>query len=279
MRQRLIVGLYLLLTLGPLLLGLGYSLAYSLGLVGLLSEGFTLVYWQKWWQSGDALWSLGYSLLLTATSLALVIGLALAFSWGFRKKRPSQTGYGLLLIPMLFPPLVAAFAWYQVLSPSGWLSRMAYSAGLTNGIEDFPRLVNDVGSIGILWVHVFLVFPLFTLVFMELSRKWQMEALLQTARTLGSRPGGFFLRIYCPVLCLKALPLIGLYGLFLFGTYEVPLLLGRSSPRVVTVFIVEKMERYNLQDIPVGYAMATMYTLLVLALVVWWMPRKMHRWI
>ncbi|MEL7118009.1 MAG: hypothetical protein AAFO07_01165 [Bacteroidota bacterium] len=266
MKNKLILALYFFITLGPLLMGLGYSLLYSLGLIGLLNDGFTLKHWIRLWNSNDALGSLWYSSWLTIISLVLTLFLALWTAWFFIKNK-SRGSYSVLFLPLLFPPLIAAFAWYYLLSPSGLISRFFYQIGLINGIDGFPRMVNDNFSVGILVTHVFLVFPLFTLLFIEQAKKERMAELLSSSLTLGSNYMQFIRRVYIPLLVEKTQSVIWLYGIFLLGTYEVPLLLGQSSPRTVTIFITENMRRYNLEDISVGHAMAVIYSLFVLLII------------
>jgi len=56
------------------------------------------------------------------------------------------------------------------------------------------------------------------------------------------------------------------------GSYEVPLLLGRQSPQMISVATLQKIQRYNLYDIPKGFAMSILYVLiivLVLVLLYW----------
>ncbi len=266
MGKKAVVVLYVVLTIGPLLLGLGYSLLYSLGLLGLMNDGFTLEHWVRLGESGAWL-SLLYSLVLTVVSLLLVLVLALQLSWWQVFHARARWLYRFLFVPLLFPPLIAGFAWFYLLSPAGILSRLTYQLGLIDSLEAFPRLVNDYWSVGILVTHVFLVFPLFALLFTEQARQERMLELREVALTLGSGQGPFFRRVYLPLLMQKSSPLIWLYAIFLLGTYEVPLLLGRSSPRVVTVFITDKLTRFNLADIPVGHAMAVIYTVLVLVVI------------
>jgi len=98
------------------------------------------------------------------------------------------------------------------------------------------------------------------------AKKEQMNSLKETSFTLGSTKAQFFLKIFMPLLLTKTAPLVILYTIFIFSAYEVPLLLGQSSPRMVTVFIKEKMTRYNLQDIPQGHAMAVTYTVLIIGI-------------
>ncbi|MEZ4774489.1 MAG: hypothetical protein R3D00_14995 [Bacteroidia bacterium] len=265
MKKRIATGLFVLLTVVPLILGLGYSLLYSLGLVGLLNHGFTLEHWQKLVQDQSIFTTFGYNLYITATSLVFILALALFFSrWLMLYHHKGF--YGSLFLPLTFPPLIAAFSWYYLLSPAGILSRICYWLGLTEGVNDFPRLVNDFLSAGIIITHIFLVFPLFTILFFHQSKKERVAELEAMACTLGSTKGRFFREIYIPLLLKKTAPFILLYGIFLFGAYEVPLLSGRSSPRMVTVFITEKMTRFNLLDIPQGHAMAVLYSLVVIVI-------------
>jgi putative spermidine/putrescine transport system permease protein len=258
------LALYALAVGAPLLLGLGYSLAYSLGLVGALADGFTWRHWQRLLGEGEALRSLAYSAALAFASLAVSAGLGLAWAYlqlfgqaAWRRLR------GWLLLPLAMPPLIAGFAWLYLLSPSGLLSRIGFALGLHGGLDDFPRLVNDAGSVGILAAHVFLVAPFFALYFGNMAEQAQLPALRQLGRTLGAGEAVFVRKIFLPLLLRAGRPMLVLYGIFLFGTYEVPLLLGRQSPQAVTLFITEKMGRFDLSHIPVGHAMAVAYTVLI----------------
>ena len=277
MSRKIIIGLYCIITGVPLGLGLSYSLLYSIGLVGLMHRGVTGRHWVSLWSDTDALSSLGYSGYLTLVSLGMILGLALLVSWWQHSPGSGRRFYHLLFLPLTFPPLIAAFAWFYLLSPGGILSRLAVHLGLTGGVEDFPRWVNDYYSVGILLTHGFLVFPLFTLLFIDQAKKERVGELLTIAFTLGSSRTQFLWRVYVPLILKKSQTLIVLYALFLLGTYEVPLLLGRSSPRVVTLFITDNMTRFNLNDIPVGHAMTVLYSLLVVGITWWVRPRK-TRW-
>jgi putative spermidine/putrescine transport system permease protein len=274
MRSRLAIGFYLAVTLLPVLAGLGYSLLYSLGMAGLLGKGFTLEYWARLFQDPEAWWSILYTGMLSLFSMVLAVAPALAVAYLLHFKASSKGLYRMLFVPLSLPPLIAAFAIYHLLSPAGFASRLAYHAGLTAAVEDFPRLVNDAGSMGILATHMLLLFPFFTLVFLNLSRKENMSSLRGIGQTLGAHEGQFLRRVWLPLLLWRSAPLLLLYSVFLLGAYEVPLLLGRSSPRVVSVYVVEQVSRYDLGGIPVGHAMAVLYALVVGLLCTLFLLRK-----
>ena len=62
---------------------------------------------------------------------------------------------------MGIPAVVAALMTYQLLSPSGWLSRLTYAVGLTAGPDAFPALINDRLAVGIIITHIILAVPYF----------------------------------------------------------------------------------------------------------------------
>ena len=66
-------------------------------------------------------------------------------------------------------------------------------------------------------------------------------------------------RLQLPILMKGLFPLLILYIIFFMGAYEIPLLLGQSSPQMISVLILEKLQRFNLGDIPVAYSMAVWY--------------------
>lgn len=246
-------------------MGLGYSILYSFGMVGLMNNGFTFEHWQKLLANSALFTTIGYSLYISLASLLFILIFALLFSWWLVFKK-NKSIFNLLFLPLAFPPLIAAFSWYYILSPAGIISRILYHSGAITDISDFPRLVNDSYSFGIIITHVFLIFPLFTILFIKQAKKERMGAIQEISFTLGSTKNQFFLKVFMPLLLKKTAPLIILYAIFMFGAYEVPLLLGQSSPRMITVFISDKMTRFNLQDIPQAHAMAVTYSVLIIGL-------------
>jgi putative spermidine/putrescine transport system permease protein len=279
MSRRVVIALFVVFMVLPLAAGFTYSLLYSLGLAGLLGKGFTTAHWATLLGSGEIWSSLAYTGLLTVISLALMLAIALPLAYALHFGHKSKGMQFSLYLPLAVPPLIAAFAWNQILSPSGIVSRIANHVGLSDGIDTFPRLVNDFANVGILTTHVFLLFPLFTLVFLNIARKENLSGMRDMSATLGATQRQFFTQVFAPMLLQRAGSLLLLYAVFLLGAYEVPLLLGRSSPRVVTLMIVDKVGKFDLAGIPVGHAMAVLYSLLVGIIVtamIWRSNRSSH---
>jgi putative spermidine/putrescine transport system permease protein len=86
------------------------------------------------------------------------------------------------------------------------------------------------------------------------------------------------LRVHLPVLLKGIFPVVSLYTIFFMGAYEIPLILGQSSPQMFTILILEKLQRYSLSDIPDAYAMALFYAIIYIGTLSWLMMQYKKRW-
>jgi len=248
----------------PLCLALGYAALYSLGLVGLLSDGFTLSNWAEL-LAGEFGRSIAFSTYVALASIVGALGVALGLLLAARPTLQQPAAYRLLFLPLTLPPIVAAFVVYQLLSGGGVVSRVAWHLGLVDGPGAFPALVQDPYGLGIILTHTVLVFPFLLLVLLNLWQNENLGALSRVAASLGAERREVILQVQLPLLLQGIFPLAALYFVFFLGAYDIPLVLGASSPRMMSVLVLEKLQRYNLADIPVAYAMATWYALLCLA--------------
>ncbi len=268
------VSALLLFAALPLVLSLGYAILYSFGFVGALSTGFTLEHWQKLLADSSTMTSFFYSAVIAFVTVALSVSIALfiALKYGdaFRKGVLSSVIY----LPLAFPAMVSAFVAFQALSKAGALSRISYGLGLTRTIDAFPDLVNDSWGIGIITAHLFLCVPFFLLLFINRIQTERVKEYLQLAESLGAARQQALQRIAIPLLLKKTVPNILLYFIFIFGSYEIPILLGRSSPEMVSVLAVRKLQKFNLFDIPQGYAIAILYTAITLTLLVFALQKQ-----
>jgi len=57
-----------------------------------------------------------------------------------------------------------------------------------------------------------------------------------------------------------------LYFMFVMGSYEIPLLVGSQSVQMVSIRTIQRLQRYNLGDIPEAYAISVAYTLMIVIL-------------
>jgi len=250
---------FLLLVLLPLMLGIGYALLYSLGLTGLLNHGFTLQYWIKGFTSSELLGSLGFSLYIAVFSIVPSVFMALVLVQAAPDLPLRPVLSVILYLPLVVPAVMAAFLIFQLYSASGFVSRLFYHLGIINDLHQFPPLVNDELGIGILFTHIGMATPFFYLLFANLYHQERVEEYSALAATLGTPPRQVFRRVIAPILIRRAQPTLLLYLLFAFGSYEIPLLVGPSSPRMLSVLAIQKLQMFDISQVPLAYVINLLY--------------------
>jgi putative spermidine/putrescine transport system permease protein len=272
------LSVLLLFTLLPLVAGLAYALAYSFGLVGVLNKGFTLENWEILFSTSEVYISILYTSWLAFASLSICIFISLAVVLAFPSKFKSGIFSYLVYMPLAFPSIVAAFFFFQFLSNAGILARFCYQLGIISQMSDFPNLVNDSYHIGIISTQTFLSLPFFILLYASLYQAEKLEDFQKLAYALGASKKQTIFKISIPILLKRSLPSIIIYFIFKLGSYEVPLLLGKSSPETISVLAVRKLQKFNLLDIPQGYAVAVIYAFLVLLLLFIAFKKSKHQY-
>ncbi len=267
MAKKLSIATFILFAAVPVLFGFGYALLYSLGLTGVLSDGFTTNYWEET-ITATAFWkSLGFSLYiaLVVMMISLFFSLWIVISW------TRQLNKGLLsyitYLPLAFPAIVMAFFSFQFMSKSGFLSRLCYQLGWIDKLEQFPDWTNDAFGISIMFSLCLLITSFFIILYSNLYQNERIAELKALAVTLGARPGQVIFKVIVPILLKKSAFTIMLFVIFIMGTYEIPLLLGRQDPSMLSVLIIQKLQKFNLADIPQAYAIAVIYILLIVTII------------
>ena len=262
------LALFVLVAILPIGFSLAYAAAYSLGWVGLLSEGFTFAYWAKVAAGGEVWGTFGWSLYVATVTVVLTVGLALVLALYLR--RPLQHGplSYVIYFPLALPATVAAFLVFQLFSGAGYLARVALALGLIESAEQFPSAVHDPYGVGIILAHVGITVPFFILLFIQVYNTEKVGALMQLARTLGARRRDTVYRVAVPILLQKAATNVLLLFIAVLGSYEIPLLLGRQSPEMLSVLTMRKYSLFDLSQKPEAFIVALLYTAFVLALLI-----------
>ncbi len=260
------LGVFLLLVPGPIVAGIVLAFRYATGLTGVLATGFTLTPLKKVLGDGEVFVSLGYSfyIALAAIGMAAVISLGLIAVFKDRLMKPTNVYW--FYLPLGFPAIVTAFLSFQMLGKSGIFSRMALQLHIISGRDFFPDLINDRFAIGIILTHLLMALPFFILYFSNLYAGMRVQALESVAASLGASRKQIARRIVTPVLVRQAMPVLLLYFIFVSGSYEIPLILGRQTPQMISVLAVRKLQRFNLGDMPDGYWITLIYLIFVILL-------------
>ncbi|MFP4430509.1 MAG: ABC transporter permease [Spirochaetota bacterium] len=204
--------------------------------------------------------TLGVSVAATAGAVALGVAFALVL-------RESRRRSLLLLfqLPLTVPYLVAAIGMLFLLRESGLLARVAFHAGVIDSAAGFPRLVFDRHGVGIALVYLWKQTPFIGLIVLSLLEAGgdEYEAV---ARSHGATSWQTFRHVMVPHLLPSLIPGSIIIFAYTFGSFEVPLLLGRPFPSMLAVLAYREYVDVDLSMRAEAMALGVTITLLVIGL-------------
>jgi putative spermidine/putrescine transport system permease protein len=206
--------------------------------------------------------SLGLSLWIALASTLISALLALGAALLLRQTFPGRRLIGFLFqMNLTVPHVVGAVGILYLVSQSGFFARIAHAAGLITAPGQFPALTHDPFAIGIILLYVWKEVPFITLILLAnlQSIGTDHEA---TARSLGATRGQAFRHVTLPMLMPGLLAASALVFAFAFGAYEIPLLLGASSPKALPVLAWQSYTDIDLAARPEAAAMAILIALI-----------------
>jgi putative spermidine/putrescine transport system permease protein len=228
---------------------------------------FTLEHFHYVFTKPGFLASLGLTLWVSIVSTLLTLFLAVVTALSLRRMRRLQ---GLVTyiyqMPLTLPHLVLAAAGLMLLSQSGILARLLGGLGLLELPSQFPELVYDRAGIGIILVYVWKQVPfvgLFALAVLQ-SVGEDYEA---AARTLGAKPTQAIRHVLLPLIAPGLLPSGIIIFAFVFGAFEVPLLLGARYPSMLSVLAYRLYTDVDIMLRPQAMALSFAISAIVFVLV------------
>jgi putative spermidine/putrescine transport system permease protein len=247
--------------------GLALAAAQSLGYFAPTGENaLTLRHYVSLGDDREIYASLWLTLKLAsaATVMSAVAGSALAL--GLRDvARRSHTINLLLQIPLSVPHLAMAGALITVIAPSGLLARCAYALGFIQQPADFPALINDRYGAGIVLSYVLKEAPFIALMTLALLARLGDE-YEQAARVLGASAWQRFRHVTAPLIAPAVVSSSLMVFAFIFGAFEVPFILGRPFPAMLSVVAQQRYLDVNLAVRPGAIALAAVSSLVTTAL-------------
>ncbi len=189
-----------------------------------------------------------------STVLAVLAALALRRSSG----RLSAIVFQL---PITIPHLVAAVGIALVVSQTGLGARFAAALGLIGEPGEFPTLLYDRYSVGIILTYVWKEVPFIALVVLASLRGVAGE-LEDVARTLGASAWQRFWYVVFPVISPGIIAASLLVFAFTFGAFEVPYLLGKTYPTILPVMAYNEYRDIELTARPVAMTINVLIALI-----------------
>ena len=180
--------------------------------------------------------SFGLTVLVSLISTILTVVLAVATASALRRARRFQRLITYLYqLPLTLPHMVIAAAGIMLLAQSGLMARLVTALGIIGQPAEFPALIYDRWGVGIILVYVWKQVPfvgLFALTMLQTVGK-DYEA---AARTLGARPGQASRFVLLPLVAPALIPASIIIFAFVFGAFEVPLLIALFTFGMVAIY-------------------------------------------
>jgi len=224
----LITGIVLTAVWNVLVQSFGYIPAFGL-------TKPTLAYYLQVFTRTDFLSAVWVSLKIALWSAVFSTILGVLVSMALIRCRKTTGGFLYAVrLPILVPHAVVAVFVIQILSQTGLIARLGYSLGLLQDPSRFPQLLYTPGYWGTILAYLWKEIPFvayFVLAFMSSIS----ETLGEAAENLGASS----LRSFWEVTLPLSVPVISraflIIFIFAFGGYELPLLLGSTLPKALSV--------------------------------------------
>lgn len=217
-----------------LLVALAEGIIQSFGVVpslGLFEP--TLKYYFEIFNKPDFLNSLFYSLKISLLSaiIATLIGTLICGFLVMRNKSKSQF-MRLIELPVVTPHVVVALFVICIFAQNGLIARIMANLGFITDSQQFPLLIYDNGGFGVIFAYVFKEAPFIVFFIISLMANIN-SSYAECAQNLGASKWRAFFKITLP-MCKGAI-LSGFLIIFVFslGSYELPYILGSTTPKAL----------------------------------------------
>ena len=209
---------------------------------------------------GDFLDSFLLTVYIAGVSTAVSTVLAVLAAMTLRRSSGRLSAV-VFQLPITIPHLLAAVGIALVVSQTGLGARLAAALGLIGQPREFPALLYDRYSAGIILTYVWKEVPFVTLVVLAALRGVAGE-LEDVARTLGASAWQRFWYVVFPVISPGIIAASLIVFAFTFGAFEVPYLLGKTYPTILPVMAYNEYRDIELTARPVAMAINVLIALI-----------------
>ncbi len=215
---------------------------------------------------GSLFLTLWISLAATILTIIFAIITALAMRQTFKGRRIINFLYQ---FPITIPHLVIAVGAMLLFSQSGMFARIFYALGIISDQSQFPILVYDNLGIGIIYVYLWKQIPFMGLIVISILQSVGND-YEELARSLGANRWQTFRYVLLPLIVPGILPISIICFAYTFGSFEVPYLLGKPFPAVLSVLAYRLFEDVDLNARPEAMAMAVFIAVFISILVIFY---------
>ena len=211
--------------------------------------------------------SFALTFYISAASTGIAAVLAVATALLLRRQfRGRAVASFLVQLNLTIPHLVGAIGILYLFSQSGSFARAAYGLGLIEIPANFPALIFDPYAIGIVLTYVWKELPFITVILLA-NMQTIGDDPETVARTLGASRWQAFRHVLLPQIMPGLVSASAIVFAFTFGAYEVPALLGASSPQTLPVMAYRSFTDTDLAARPQAMALAMLIAVVSAAMI------------
>ena len=254
----------LLLFFGGLIMGLMQSLSF-MPLIGL--NVFSFDAYGQLFGDDEFLSSLGLTLWISFSATLLSVIFAILTAISLRRTFVGKRIVNFLYqFPITIPHVVIMIGTMLLFTQSGIISRFANHLGIVSDQSKFPILVFDSWGLGIIYVYLWKQIPFIGVIVLSILQSLGNN-FEELARSLGANKWQVFWHVLLPTIIPGILPASIICFSFAFGSYEVPFLLGKPYPTVISVLAMRLYQDVDLNARPQAMATAVFMAVFISVLV------------
>lgn len=230
-------------------------------------NNFTLDYYMEVLRDRNFLKSLIFSLKTSfiSSSICIVVGVFLAYV--LSKDKYSKWRINLINLPIIIPHIIVVIIIFMIFSQTGILSRVLYNLGIINNSSDFIQLVSDKNGIGIILVYLWKGIPFVAMTTYNILKNIS-NSLENVAINLGANKFQVFRYIILPLAMPSIISSFLILFAFSFGSYEVPFLIGPSTPKALSVQAYITYSSSDLMQRPIAMSINTILSVISIIILI-----------
>ena len=198
-------------------------------------NNLTLDYYKEILVDKTFLKSLLFSIETSLISALISVFIGLILAYLLSQGKYSKFRVYILNLPVIIPHIIVVILAIFIFSQTGIISRVFYKLGIINDSSDFFNLIMDKNGIGIILVYIWKEIPYIVLtvynILKNISEKLELVAL-----NLGASKFQSFIYVILPLAMPSIISSFIILFSFSFGSYEVPFLIGPSTPKALSVY-------------------------------------------
>ncbi len=209
--------------------------------------------------------SFRFTLAVSFFSAAASVLLGTAAGYGvWRMPPPGRRLAAVYRVPLILPHIAVAFIVVILWSQTGVVSAVFHLLGLVGDYSRFPDIIYGRNGISLVLAYIYKETPFVMLMVIALLRRYDRKQI-ETARMLGGGEVRIFFRLVVPFLLPVMHSVFVILFVYSFGAFDIPFILGRSEPSMLSVKVFDLYFTRGLESRPAALAALVLMFLFSLA--------------